>query len=307
MLVCDNASTDDTEDVVGHFTDTVYPVNYIKHNKNIGSDANFAECFNRSKGNYFLLLGDDDVFIQDKFKRLMSFLILAGGGSPGAIYLPAYAYLDSFDEDPPMSRCRDEILDNRQFLIRVVHRLTFISSFVINRNLIKEYDAYDFVGQNLVQVHWLLLVTMRATHSVLFADLMLSCERSSSPNFDYSGVFVKSLNEIFEKYLANDKKLKNRLIYKSFMFLIPSLITRQRLSSDCGMMHVHVCLLKFLKPYKGLALLYRLFVSPIIWLPRYLSIIYGLLLTLLLKLYVSDFNIILFYIVHKIKRCLRCG
>ena len=63
IIVSDNCSTDHTEDLVNEFSDS--RIKYIKHNNNIGANNNFNFCVNSAKGDYFLLLHDDDLIDPD--------------------------------------------------------------------------------------------------------------------------------------------------------------------------------------------------------------------------------------------------
>lgn len=59
ILVGDNASTDKTEDLMRSISDP--RVRYIRHEKNIGANANFNYLLQEAKGEWFLLFHDDDL------------------------------------------------------------------------------------------------------------------------------------------------------------------------------------------------------------------------------------------------------
>lgn len=59
LLVIDNASTDNTEDVVHSFVDK--RIRYVKNEKNIGIIGNWNKCVQLSSGKYLTILGDDDI------------------------------------------------------------------------------------------------------------------------------------------------------------------------------------------------------------------------------------------------------
>lgn len=63
IIVSDNCSTDHTESLVRDFGDP--RIRYIKHQKNIGANNNFNYCVNEAKGQYFVLLHDDDSIDDD--------------------------------------------------------------------------------------------------------------------------------------------------------------------------------------------------------------------------------------------------
>lgn len=63
ILVSDNCSTDDTESLVRAFTDP--RIRYVKHPVNLGPAGNFKYCIEAARGNYWLMLHDDDLIDAD--------------------------------------------------------------------------------------------------------------------------------------------------------------------------------------------------------------------------------------------------
>ncbi len=63
IIVSDNCSEDDTESVVGGYGDS--RIQYYKQKENIGFLRNVNYCLDKARGEYFLLLFDDDLIDQD--------------------------------------------------------------------------------------------------------------------------------------------------------------------------------------------------------------------------------------------------
>jgi glycosyltransferase involved in cell wall biosynthesis len=63
IVVSDNCSTDQTDLVVKGFSDP--RIRYFKHSENIGANNNFNFCLEQARGDYFLLLHDDDLIDKD--------------------------------------------------------------------------------------------------------------------------------------------------------------------------------------------------------------------------------------------------
>ena len=63
IIVSDNCSVDNTEEIVSSFNDE--RINYIRQKINIGANNNYNACSNAAKGDYFLLLHDDDLIDDD--------------------------------------------------------------------------------------------------------------------------------------------------------------------------------------------------------------------------------------------------
>jgi glycosyltransferase involved in cell wall biosynthesis len=63
IIVSDNCSFDNTKAIVSSFNDE--RIKYIRQKKNIGANNNYNACLNAAKGDYFLLLHDDDLIDDD--------------------------------------------------------------------------------------------------------------------------------------------------------------------------------------------------------------------------------------------------
>jgi len=63
VLVADNASNDETASLLQSITDK--RLRYLRHPVNIGANRNYNYCLNEARGDYFLLLHDDDAIDDD--------------------------------------------------------------------------------------------------------------------------------------------------------------------------------------------------------------------------------------------------
>ncbi len=63
IIVGDNASTDDTQEIVKEFKDK--RIKYFKNKKNLGFSGNIKKCFKRALGKYVFTLGDDDLILDE--------------------------------------------------------------------------------------------------------------------------------------------------------------------------------------------------------------------------------------------------
>lgn len=70
IIVSDNCSTDSTEPFIRGLSDP--RIRYFKHTNNIGANNNFNFCLAEAKGDYFLLLHDDDLIDDDFIDVCMS-------------------------------------------------------------------------------------------------------------------------------------------------------------------------------------------------------------------------------------------
>jgi glycosyltransferase involved in cell wall biosynthesis len=67
IVISDNCSTDDTEMIVkSNFADNP-KICYYRNNQNIGMVPNWRNCLEKAKGDYYLMLSDDDYLIYNDY------------------------------------------------------------------------------------------------------------------------------------------------------------------------------------------------------------------------------------------------
>lgn len=75
LVILDNASMDETGQIVKHFMDTDKRVVLVENEMNIGVNANFRKSFNYIKGEYFCWLCSDDMMPPGNLEKQVDFLI----------------------------------------------------------------------------------------------------------------------------------------------------------------------------------------------------------------------------------------
>ncbi|MEA5533689.1 glycosyltransferase family 2 protein [Crocosphaera sp. XPORK-15E] len=72
LIICDDASPDDTPQVVEGFNDE--RIRYIRHPKNIGRSRNMRSGFEASQGEYFIKFDDDDALTPEFLEKTVTIL-----------------------------------------------------------------------------------------------------------------------------------------------------------------------------------------------------------------------------------------
>ena len=72
LIICDNASVDDTREVVNSFCDD--RISYYRNPENLGAFKNINLCLKLAKGEYITIFHDDDVMLQDNLLVKVNFL-----------------------------------------------------------------------------------------------------------------------------------------------------------------------------------------------------------------------------------------
>lgn len=95
IIIGDNASTDDTFEVVSSFNDD--RIRYFRHTHNIGYPSNVNFCLDKAKGEYVCILCADDFYIHDEVLNELKSPLEARIDIV-ASYLPFELYLQSNDK-----------------------------------------------------------------------------------------------------------------------------------------------------------------------------------------------------------------
>lgn len=276
VLVSDNASADDTQDVVAHAQAQGLGIRYIRNAENIGSDANIAQCFNQASGKYVLILGDDDLFVDGALRALLDAL---ERGEWGVVCMRPYGFENDFRKEYPGGSGRDDAFDRVDaFLPAIGPLLTLISSCVINKSLLEGVDAMNFRGGNLVQVHLVLRAALAARANLLMNRYLIACKRNNSGGYEFSQVFVTNLGDILDSYRHEglNAQAVQRFETRMMVSYYPFYLFRQRLANASD---TRATTERFVRRLGDRAL-YRYWLAPILKLPRPLALAWGGLATL---------------------------
>jgi glycosyltransferase involved in cell wall biosynthesis len=96
IVVSDNASTDATPERVRAMADE--RVRYVRHETNIGGNANFNACLEHARGAYFLLLHDDDRIDPDFVSSCMDAFARADPDAPPGLIRTGTRVIDAAGE-----------------------------------------------------------------------------------------------------------------------------------------------------------------------------------------------------------------
>lgn len=276
LIISDNCSPDNTEDVVKGFLDSGFKFQYVKNSTNIGSDANIAQCFNLAKGRYVLILGDDDLFIDDTISRLLVHLRTA---KFGVVCIKPYGFDNDFRSEYPGNIGNDKYYDNPgAFLAGIGPLMTLISGCVINKSILSGIDANDFCGENLVQVHLVVQAAIKAQENLFMNHYMIGCKRNNSGGYDFAKVFVENVGKILDLYTGEGLTRKDVLSIerKLIVSYFPFYLMKQRYYRQGDIASAYHF---FSKRYGGRFIFYS-WIYPILKAPRWIAIVYGALATL---------------------------
>ncbi len=74
VVVCDNASKDETSEVCSQFFGSIKNFRYQKNSTNIGFSRNFVECIRTASGDYVWPIGDDETIEPDSLRKIIELI-----------------------------------------------------------------------------------------------------------------------------------------------------------------------------------------------------------------------------------------
>lgn len=71
IVICDNASPDDTENIVKGYIGNYPFMKYFRNNQNLGYVKNQLKCFKNAQGQYLAILCDDDLYLDGEVDKIL--------------------------------------------------------------------------------------------------------------------------------------------------------------------------------------------------------------------------------------------
>lgn len=303
LLVSDNGSVDHTPSVLGDAIANGMPIRYIRNAENIGSDANIAQCFNLAQGEFVLILGDDDLFVDGALSLLLKHL---AAGDYGVVCLRPYGFELDFRREYPGPAGRERVFSEvGDFLAAIGPLMTLISSCVINKRLLPGVDARQFCGDNLVQVHLVLRAALAGKQNLFLERYLIACQRNNSGGYDFSQVFVSNLGAVMDscRPLGLTDKAIRAIEGRLMLAYHPFYLLRQRLSNSGDL---EATFSRFSARFRERRL-FRYWLAPIIRLPRPLGIAWGALTTVIGRAVSGDLRRGLVFAWNRFVRGVRRG
>jgi abequosyltransferase len=206
LLISDNASPDDTPQLIEEFEQCGHVVQYVRNTINIGPDGNFAQCFELARGRFFLLLSDDDLLVPGALAKILHLL---EAYDPDIVYLSSYP----FSEDALAERKEDSLgrtyhvmEDPLQFARTANLMLTFISGVIVNRDRfaeIKHEAVTEFTDTMLIQLSWTLPFLRDHRRSICVWERLLAGRINNSGGYNIAKVFGVNLKHLAERLLPD--------------------------------------------------------------------------------------------------------
>ncbi|MCA1443314.1 glycosyltransferase family 2 protein [Ensifer sp. IC4062] len=134
IVISDNASTDNTREIVETFAGKGLPIRYFRQPENRGVDANLGSAFRHAAGAYAIYLADDDMLAVDGLVEAIAYL--DRNPALSACYAPWYVHNEVEGRDTELFY---EIDANTKFDKDEFERLF---AFIVERHIFPEIGIY---------------------------------------------------------------------------------------------------------------------------------------------------------------------
>lgn len=200
LIVSDNNSPDNTEDIVKQYVAMNPRIQYTKQETNLGAARNFFSLMHRAQGKYILLLGDDDILTDNAVSVLVDILKRKDYG---------LLYVETRITD---NKGIKEFDNKTDFIKEISYFYTFMSSSIFRKDVVEMIeDPLRYVPSHLLQMPFYIKSTLLSdynaiTYEPVFATIGLAAKANGGYNF--FDVFVNWYYRIWEEYLDDKQLLK---------------------------------------------------------------------------------------------------
>ena len=219
VIICDNASTDETELISKRGLDKIKNSTYHLNEKNLGMDGNFKKCFELSSGKYLWMIGDDDLIVRDGLSKVFS--IIKSRPSLDMVYVNSAANAElSYDIDTKSSFYSNDA----DFISDVRVMFTFISGMICKKNdfLINEVDIFSsrISGKYLMHLTWQIPLLKNGTDFAIIHDNIIQAEPDNSGGYHLYKVFSYNLATIFDIFYPRKHYVSKKIRTSACLFLL---------------------------------------------------------------------------------------
>lgn len=235
LLVSDNASTDDTPQVIAAALSR-FAFRGQRHEVNLGADANFVSCYNSARGHFFWICGDDDILVPGGLAQVMPHLE-AADGTPAEVdllYASSYGFREDYlaeRQSDPLGRTFHTFTDARSFAMVVNIMFTFISGIIVNKarlDLLPHEAPEEFIGTNLAQLSWSLPLLLHHRRSIALWERLIAARIGNAHGYSVGQVFGEQLARNTARLLPGRSDLSGPILNFALRRWFPSVLVDVR-------------------------------------------------------------------------------
>lgn len=197
IIISDNASTDDTQEVVARIIKDKPEIKYYRNSENLGFDGNFLNCLEKAYGQYVWLFSDDDILLPGAIESVLN----------GLEKNPVCMHLNSSgieNEEPLVTGATrfkydglKEYRDKNEFIEEIGIFCTFVSSLVFNVDFVKKIENKEKYFKTNILQSYVYFETMRNDGIYIINTFnCLAARGNKTVHYDILRTWVKSYSEL---------------------------------------------------------------------------------------------------------------
>ena len=204
VYVSNNASTDNKREVIQKYLREGYPLNALENPTNLGHDGNLESLYEKANTPYFCLFGDDDFLMLGMLKPIVDTL---RSGSYGIVYLPSrwfqreFKMLDS-EYDQYKKFAYTVVPDTIDYLNRTHYWITFLTSNIINKGLIKEKIKTDRFNESMMTYLGWVLPVLFVGSKVVVETTCIVCKSKERGGYKVFKTFRRKFSGILSAFTS---------------------------------------------------------------------------------------------------------
>ena len=229
LLISDNASHDNTGELVASYQREGTPIRYFCNRTNLGADLNILQCFELATGKYVWICGDDDVIEPSGLRRVL--VHLESDPEYDLISLQARGFHgDYFPQVPGMPE-KVSVFTRAEDLAAHVHVFfSFITGTIINKNRVAELPHRpfsDLASTNLVQLSWTYTAVEHHRRSLLIHTPLVATLAHNTGGYALFTVFGTNLKRITDQWITSEK-VRNAIYRGALLAFFPWFLVRSK-------------------------------------------------------------------------------
>jgi glycosyltransferase involved in cell wall biosynthesis len=272
IIVCNNASTDDTDNMLADITKKYPFVRYFSNSVNLGFDGNVVRCMEVATGEYIFLLSDDDYVLPGTLKRIKDAI---SESHPTMICLSHYG----FEGDEYLIKrkvlCPDEdkyFENGQEFFLYA--GLGFISSLIVKTESARQFLKRVRMGKGCAHLDVCSRVALTTEGPYVYLGTNpIAARIPDKPGYDLmlnGFIYVNQLYRELESEGLLSAEIVNKRERALLSYDIPRHVLFRIIEDDRKSIYAE---LKLFKKELAIHWQFYLYVYPILIIPRSLLIV----------------------------------
>jgi len=186
IVISDNASTDNTRQIVEEFRGMGHTINYVCQKENIGPHRNFRAVAEQSHGRYMWLFGDDDKMAAEAVGEVLE--RIQGGADMVVCNISVWSHDFTSLVRPSFVSCRNDLLfSNHNEVMRTLGlHVGYISAVILDKKKFLEvpFSEYMLFDKDNSAFMFSIYYVIRSCSHIAFIAAPLVLNRGAELKFD---------------------------------------------------------------------------------------------------------------------------